>query len=417
MDQLNILHVTDLHFRDASPVPTAGHVKDKKGLSPRFKHELGYGTTYDQLLNHIVRLVGSSKIDLIACTGDLGWQGDPNCIHKGITFLERLSRKVRVPANRVVVVPGNHDICQDARRRGDDLKKLVEACRGMHFICPVGDTPVCLKVKNIPVVCFNSCLGGTEHAVYGSARLWSKVFKNLKAMTADKKLAKAVGAEVSDQLAALDIPAIGSTQLEKAMTFLGKSKSNCCIVLMHHNPLPTPGVEVRPYGGLIDAGALMFRLLTSGRRVILLHGHTHWDSVMSAFTPDGTNEDGFVTAIGCSGMGGLTAEEASHIRVVITMKKHFGVGVVSRFQRVGTVWQEKGSFPIWNLTNSKDGPTLDISRLKKGQSLTVRQAATQLNRRPTSSLASQLLAMCTRRQLEIQNINGPASQWRIIRRA
>ena len=59
---------------------------------------------------------------------------------------------------------------------------------------------------------------------------------------------------------AMDIPAVGRTQLDKIAEDLQSRDGNCIVVLGHHSPLPTHTQDVRPYATLVDSGQLVFAL-------------------------------------------------------------------------------------------------------------------------------------------------------------
>ncbi|HEU5251749.1 MAG TPA: metallophosphoesterase [Solirubrobacterales bacterium] len=116
-----ILHLSDLHL--GSPSPFQLDYEDKVGLDEVAGET---GETAGDHLGHTLQAIGESlgaegrTLDSIVVTGDLTKANKPDGYAEFDGVLERLG-EARPPEEKVVVVPGNHDV-DDERRAGDPLK-------------------------------------------------------------------------------------------------------------------------------------------------------------------------------------------------------------------------------------------------------------------------------------------------------
>ncbi|MDX1968255.1 MAG: metallophosphoesterase, partial [Planctomycetaceae bacterium] len=103
-ESITILHVSDMQF----------------GKNHRFQADTTLGDNpFDTLLKRMCmdldQLRDSHRLrpDLIICTGDLAEWGLPEEFRQAFDFLDRLARHLELSRDRVVVIPGNHDINRD----------------------------------------------------------------------------------------------------------------------------------------------------------------------------------------------------------------------------------------------------------------------------------------------------------------
>jgi 8-oxo-dGTP pyrophosphatase MutT (NUDIX family)/predicted MPP superfamily phosphohydrolase len=113
---LNILHLSDIHFRKA-----------------KYKHDRT--KVVDELLKRISEHIRWTRMipNLLFITGDIGWSGDKEEYSEPLDFLKKLAPLTSNPSLRIYVVPGNHDIIrekaqQDTLRYGNRERwnKLLE---------------------------------------------------------------------------------------------------------------------------------------------------------------------------------------------------------------------------------------------------------------------------------------------------
>jgi pyrimidine operon attenuation protein/uracil phosphoribosyltransferase/predicted phosphodiesterase len=105
MPSQTILHVTDLHIHD--PKSTTEHLRT------------GYYDEYLSGLIQAIRTVDGERVDAIVATGDFVDIGLVENFPHAERVISYLSNQLSVPANRVVVCPGNHDILQKKDRVGE----------------------------------------------------------------------------------------------------------------------------------------------------------------------------------------------------------------------------------------------------------------------------------------------------------
>lgn len=124
--QFSILHLSDLHER-------AGREKERW----RRRRVLG-----DNFLAHLDELQAEGAIDLVCFTGDLADWGLPAEYDDAGDFLATVLDRLRLPRERLFLVPGNHDIARkqsadswallrDSLARYDDLQ-ISRWLRGGH---------------------------------------------------------------------------------------------------------------------------------------------------------------------------------------------------------------------------------------------------------------------------------------------
>ena len=405
MNRLHLLHITDLHAPlDAGE--RVGAVKDK-AVSVLLAEELTYRDScalFQQRLPDILR--EQPPVDILAFTGDIGWGKQPETLRIGIRRLSALGDRLRVPRGNIVIAPGNHDLRRDAGA-GNELIEFVKACEDQGFTCANRLQPKLLVVQNTPVIALNTCLGGTEHAVHGVPGGFLEDIQNAmkKAFSGSLDLADA-----------MDIPAVGQTQLDKIGEDLQNRDGNCIVVLGHHSPLPTHTQEVRPYGTLVDSGQLVFRLIGNGRRVMFLHGHAHCDSSLIAHSPEGTGE-GFIACVGNRGLYGDDGATASYVQLTTDDRGDFLAALVMRYQKNSASIQRTNSFVIRDILKEPRHHQYRIDDLEANTTFRFDEVRDKLrvDQAHSGQLATELLERSSQRQVEIHELNRPYAEWRIVR--
>ncbi|MRS03614.1 hypothetical protein EG832_10405 [bacterium] len=246
--------------------------------------------------------------------------------------------------------------------------------------------------------------------------LWESAKESLKKLDKvllDENLRDTHGLDF--QFQAMDIPAIGRSQLDRAIDIIADNDKKVVVVLAHHNPLPTLNLEIRPYASLVDAGQLIFNLMRDGRRAFILHGHTHIDSALIAISPDQIDAKGFVSVLGCQGLTNADTASVCHIEIGLDENEDFLFSKVTRFVKIGADFLVKDNFYIFDLLSDDLSNDIDIDRLQRNRSKTFKGIAADLDVEANEELAERLLKCCTRRQLKIDNIANKIDDWIITR--
>jgi len=359
MKKLGFLHITDLHTGgDTEPV---GDVKDVS-VSPYLRRELSQ-TTQEVFFRTAQSLLHGFSLDAILCTGDLGQGRERGSTTAGAKFLARLADRLGVPATKVIVVPGNHDVDRTASK-GRELAEFSSACEAQGFVFPSGATPVCMKVGSVPILGLNSCIGGGEKALHGMPEdFWDSVRCWMAKTEEDSLLAGRtdVPEAFKHALQAMDIPAVGVSQMGLALDLLEHAQGNCLIVLAHHAPLPTPNVEVRPYAFLVDSGPVLHQLMNGGRRVLFFHGHSHCHSTLLASPPD-SEPHAFAVSLGARGLHGPYAE-VFYVCLLVGDLGDFLMASVTRFEMQGSVFRQQKVCVVEDPKPSSTRSGIDFARL------------------------------------------------------
>lgn len=417
MKKIGILHITDLHYMDAGIEESIGDIKDTS-MSSEFRKGITYSNSWDLFLSRGRQLLRNCKVDIIACTGDLGVGNDSKSIEMGANYIGILADRFNIQHDKVIVTPGNHDLnrkCND----GKEFEDFIKACQAQSFVFANVKDPALLLFDGIPVLALNTCLGGTEHAVYGfPAKFWDTIKSSLSSMEElqqDEEIRKSK--DLTLKLQALDIPAIGRAQFENAFSKIDDMTGNLLILLTHHNPLPTLNLEIRPYASLVDSGDLIFSFMQNDRRVIILHGHTHCDSMLTAFSPEdlsGTGR-GFVSSIGGSGLHGHGEAAVTHIEIIADDSNNFLTATLSRFVKRGSTFVQDKTTRIYD-SPSEYINKLDLNKLKTNESMPFKLVAKVLKKRPNEKLAEELLRGTAQRQLSIDGVGDSIDDWVITKR-
>jgi len=416
MKMTNILHITDLHFGSSPPCPV-GDLRDGE-ITQSFSAEILNSDCRNRFIPDIKRLLDSMqiKIDMIACTGDLGWKADESSLNLGAGYLAKISGDLQVSSAHVVVSPGNHDLDQNAEI-GKELDKFCRVCETKNFTYAKRNKPAILRIKKIAIICLNTCLGGTEHALHGLPDgFWKKERDDLKKREeeygADGLIDK-IESDLKYQVQAMDIPALGFDQIDSCIEALAEGEGDSAVVLMHHNPVPTSNVDIRPYASLIDSGSLVLRLMEKGRHVIILHGHTHSKSGLSMHTHQG-DEGGFVASIGNRGLTGGPNSAGTLIQIMTTDRNEYIKADVYFIERNATIYENNFQYTLQQRSLEPIEVGLELDKLTKNRCLTFCEVSKLLEKPVDNSLAEGLVQQEPTR-LRISGKGQSLKEWRITR--
>ena len=284
MTRLRLLHVSDLHFT-AHPIPAAD-VDDKMAMSD-LDSLIRVPDRSQQLLRDLRRAFPERDDwpDAIVVSGDLVDRGGTDRGDNGrgefdvaVEFLEQLARLFELGNDRVLVVPGNHDIDWTpgldrlARYRG-----YLEATAGFRgpyerngTLMPrferiwsrSGDV-----VADVALLASPTFSGEPDP---GTAALRRTVVE-LLAQAGDESMVR--GAERAFETSPLDIAAIGERQL-RAVEEYGEHADSIQVAVLHHHLLPIDSVEITPFEAVVDGGRVLDGLIRNGYDLVLT-GHKH----------------------------------------------------------------------------------------------------------------------------------------------
>ncbi len=418
METINILHISDLHFLTDDPHSPIDKVRDGS-ISDGLRSELTYKDSKDCFFGNSLNIFGNQKFDLIACTGDLGYQNSSNSIKIGAEYIGKLADRLEVPRSDVIVSPGNHDLNRDAEPE-KEFEEFSEICSSEDFIFPKINNPAYSELKGIPVIALNTCLGGTEHALHGLPdKFWDLVKKSFKEFSKNAdKLKEILDSEMPEelkyQIQSMDIPAIGKSQLESVWSYLRAKEGNFSIILCHHNPVPTPNLEVRPYSSLVDSGPLLYGLMENKRRVFILHGHTHCETTLTTHTDD-QEEHGFITSIGSKGLFSSISAAVANIQIIVDSHKNFLTGIISGYSQRGHNFLKRQSYQVFDMPTSEMQTKYQLDNLEANKRFQFSDVASKLGANADEDFAENLLRLSIRKQINITNIDKPLDKWQIDR--
>lgn len=414
MKTTTILHITDLHFSSLRE-ETPSVVRDGE-ISDEFRREIGGLDIWNRFITDARRLLTNTQIDVIACTGDLGSDGKEENLALGIKYLIKLAKDLEVPPQHVVVSPGNHDLKRKVRI-GEELNEFCNQCKTEGFTFAERANPAAIYINNMPIIALNTCLGGTEHALHGLTKdFWEAELELLHERETHGDVVQLITQLRSDlkyQVQAMDIPAVGIGQISSCDDVLLRSHGNCAVVLMHHNPIPTSGIDIRPYANLIDSGPLLLRLMENGRHVVILHGHTHSKSGFNMHMHQG-DEGGFIACIGSRGFSERSNAVASLVKMTTTDRNDFIKLDVYFIERNATIFQNNFQYSLSARSIEPFQPSWDLDKLLKNRTFTFREVSDIVGKAPDDSLAQELVQL-EPTSVKILNKGPVLKDWRIIR--
>lgn len=284
MTRLRLLHISDLHFT-ADPIPAAD-VDDKAAVSD-LDSLIRVPDRSEQLLRDLRRGFADEADwpDAIIVSGDLVDRGGTDRGADGhgefdvaVSFLERLARLFGLGPDRVLVVPGNHDIdWTPGLGRLDRYRSYLDATAG--FGSPYERAGVLLPR-------FEQLRSRSGDVVVDVALLASPTFSGepdpatsalrrtvLELLTQAGDESKFRGAERALTVSPLDIAAIGERQL-RAVEEHPVHPDSVRIAVLHHHLLPINQVEITPFEAVVDGGRVLDSLIRSGYDLVLT-GHKH----------------------------------------------------------------------------------------------------------------------------------------------
>lgn len=299
-----LLHLSDLHLTDdPSGVALADHkvrVVDPADAATRH----GRLRSSLEALGRALSAAGKS-LDSIVITGDVTDNGSPT----GFAILDAAIDALGPagPArDRILVLPGNHDVDRAAARVGQDrfAQFRVLRARGYRLAWldeqePADDTvpqPILAAADG------SFILGGLNSANYSgsSLKVEPELSVHLAGLRARGKRDQGIAAllEAWESRGEADLARVGAAQLREMRTLLALTGATpgrpLRIVGLHHPLLPVSTIEeFKSFEPMTNLGELR-EWLTSNRVDLVLHGHKHhqrryWDRIASDV--DGRNHE------------------------------------------------------------------------------------------------------------------------------
>ena len=415
--RINILHLTDFHFGISSDV-LSGNLS-KEVLAPDFTNEIRDYNIRHRFLVFIRRQTMNNPIDVIAFTGDLGLGANKDTRVSGVEYLEQLANDLGVSPEYVIVSPGNHDLDRTAID-DTELDDFCSLCQKKGFSFASRTQPAVVDHFGPLIIAMNSCLGGTQHALYGglSEEFWKaarEYVRELEKKFETDKLVDKIKEELRYQLQCMDIPALGYNQIDTVADLLAKSSGNCVVVLMHHNALPASIADIRPYANLIDSGQLIVRLIEKGRRVILLHGHIHCDSELSVFPIREDVAGGFVASIGSRGLIDRANAAANLVEICLTEANDFIKANVALIERIGDDFQCHNIYVILNRHRQMGDIELKVRNVLELNKRYPFSKVAELLEKPADEELAEKLIQLDPIPIQIEPQKAPITNWHINR--
>lgn len=279
------LHIADPHLLSAAASrPVDDH---KVGLVPP-----GDRTTHHEVLRLTLERLGQQlandhrALDAVIVTGDVADKNNEGGYEAFTALLDALGA-VKPPPNRIVVVPGNHDVAMglapgDPRR----YDHFIRFMRGAGFVTPLlsGVDRVPISPGDLPrhvVIVDDVQIVPVETSAYSQVSLdfgiaapsWTRVEDTIRAGGSVDEL------DAIRKLRVVDAARISPTQLEAVRATLRMvpvaARPPLRMAVLHHHLLPVSiREEVKPYESLTNLGLLRQFLRDEGFSIVL-HGHKH----------------------------------------------------------------------------------------------------------------------------------------------
>jgi 3',5'-cyclic AMP phosphodiesterase CpdA len=281
-----ILHISDLHLGEPEDWQLLG--SDRAGMAgPDIDSQKG-------VLKETLELVTSGGlidgIDAVVVSGDL----TNRCRPDGFTEFAEVAQPLidRVGAEKIAVVPGNHDVPWDP---GPDdparYDEFLRVTRGLGMVTPIldgRDTDAASGAEHLilgedfVIVTVNS-----SHFCWGKEAADESVVEAVLRSGSDELL------EVFENLRRRDVARVSNAQLGALRSLLrerlptpaaGEADDRIRIAVLHHQLLPvSASEEVKAFEALSNLGKIRGLFVELGIQVVL-HGHKHtpslfWDYV------------------------------------------------------------------------------------------------------------------------------------------
>jgi 3',5'-cyclic AMP phosphodiesterase CpdA len=289
---IRIHHISDIHIGPKSHDPVDSKAAGSVGAA--LAEAAGAGPGRDDYLVHLAELKENGHAPhLLVVSGDLVEYGaDRDLFQIARAWVARAQEMLsdhpdlRPGDARVLLVGGNHDVdwqviannaVTDPQARHRPFAETFAGYPRPHLELPPDQRPA-QSVEYLDA--------GVAFLLLGSAELggeiershdWSFVLDELnkrrQAIDAARGEAKTTQAtKLLERLGRVDPGLVHDHDLKAARKH--PWKADVRIAVLHHHVSPMPNVEIAPYAGLVNAGAVKDMLL-SKQFCLVLHGHQH----------------------------------------------------------------------------------------------------------------------------------------------
>jgi 3',5'-cyclic AMP phosphodiesterase CpdA len=283
MHPIRLLHITDLHFSAEGQPEPVDNKAGEEGVARYLR-----GDASDRFIGRLRKrfetLPREAWPKAVIVTGDLvnaggGEAGEMEAARK---FLETLADRLELTKNRVLIVPGNHDVhWKSGLSMKERFENFLEAFGSFTTIAADENGPLpdfeelnlSDGVKLQIVLLVSPTFSGVPNPDAG------RVFKQIEAVLSDwgKEELEKLRAALRQATGNVDIAAIGENQIQfinKTMARLGKEPEVVRIACLHHHLLPDPQLTVSTFETVLDAGRALETLLDNEFDLVL-SGHKH----------------------------------------------------------------------------------------------------------------------------------------------
>ena len=278
MKRATILHLTDLHLGDDAPGSELGAYKDDFVEPEARERRRGMiEQTLTQIDNELRNSDG--QLAAVVVSGDITFGGDPGGYELFEPLLDKLGES-RPENDRIVIVPGNHDVVSKTEPGSDERYSLFR-----RHIVDAGYV--------VPALAADDPLGADailideEHgfliAPINSSN-WCRVLRGVPGEVQELLDAGKVPEPVAKSMEVLRLADPGRVAPKHLNDIRGRLEEIdgdgelTRIAVLHHHLLPVSTREdVRPYEGLTNLQLLRKFLGENGFRLVL-HGHKHAES-------------------------------------------------------------------------------------------------------------------------------------------
>lgn len=319
-----ILHLSDLQFGE----------NNRFGIN-RYENDDSYIHLYDKLVEDIELITrqAGKNIDLIIHSGDLAERSLPDEYGHSLSFFSKLAAAINIDRNKIVIVPGNHDInwtlIQHERQKAEMEKRTYVA----------------------PYIEKFYYLNNFYKDFYGDYNLNNQLYKIFKYDDLKLLIIALTSCYSECDLDGTHTGDFGPTQLNDAFLCakeLDQNRDYLWIVVLHHGLETT---ALAPEEALAHPDELISICRDYGVEIIL-HGHQH---IAKTYIKGDT---GFPVYIFSSGSAGLDTKSLPDVL------NHYSILSINRFDY--TRYHRQYSTQVINATRGLGKWTPDASNFDNG---------------------------------------------------
>lgn len=305
-----LLHLSDLHLANSPAEDTVGDYKIE-AVTERERE------TRVRLMRSTLRALADwlaendQVLDGIIVTGDVTTRGNPHGFAELPGVLDSLGA-ARPAADRIVVVPGNHDVAWGTPAGSQErYRAFVDGVRTAGYVTPLldgidydGDEPAygivpVLHGSDYAVVAVNSAdMCGVTEPFQGAAA------EEFERLVANQNISEALRAQIR-RIQTYDMPRISLRQMAALADIIGRiPEGRVRIAALHHHLIPVRAEEeVKPFEAIVNLGAFSTFLGEAGIDLVA-HGHKHAPKVQRLPLTGPAGESRFAVLASCGTIGG-----------------------------------------------------------------------------------------------------------------